>query len=568
MAIPHLRAQIIGAGKSAVRYAAYRHRTKMFDEIEGSNTHRYDKEKDLVYSEFSIPDNSPVWLSRTIGQMNSNAEKSEWLWNYVQNNERINGQLSREIVIGLLKELSRGQNIDLVREFVEVNLTKRGLISDWVYHDKEGNPHIHLMHTLRPVSEKGLGQKSIPVLNDDGTIKRREFTVIEKDGTVRKGERIVYENVIGYKDAMKSLRLSWGDIASKHLSLAGYDIKIDMRSFEERGISIEPTIHLGQSACAMQVKGEASDVVLASKELKEKSTERIKKDPDEILKILSYEKSTFTRKDIAKTLNRYIDDPRIFNDALTRIGQSENLVRLQDNNNQNLVVYSIRDIVEAEYHMVRNIDFLAQTKGYGVKASIVATAISAVENKEPDQLFKFESEQVAAVHHVVADNGAAVIVGYAGAGKSTLLEAANLAWTVSGHRVFGAALSGKAAEGLEQSSGIKSRTLASWEYGWNNGKDNLLPGDVFVIDEAGMVSSRQLGRFIEKIKDAGAKAVLVGDSMQLQPIEAGAAFRAVADQIGYVELSGIRRQKAEWARKSSVNFAHGKVKEALDADTG
>jgi len=564
MAIPHLRAQIIGAGKSAVRYAAYRHRARMLDKLEGSNTHRYDKEKDLVYSEFSIPDNSPAWLSNPIGQMKSNVEKSEWLWNYVQNNERINGQLSREIVIGLPKELSPEQNINLVREFVEINLTKRGLVSDWVYHDKKENPHIHLMHTLRPVSENGLGKKKIPVFNADGTIKRKQFTVIEKDGTVRKGERIVYENVIGYKDAMKSLRISWGDIASRHLALAGHGIKIDMRSFEERGISIEPTIHLGQSASSMQAKGKVSDVVLASEELKEKSAERIKKDPDEILKILSFEKSTFTRKDIARTLNRYVDDSQIFNDVLTRINQSDNLVRLQDKNNPNLAVYSTRDIIEAEYYMVSNVDFLAQTKGYGVKAGIVAAAISAVENKEPDQSFKFESEQVAAVHHVVADNGAAVIVGYAGAGKSTLLEAANLAWTTSGHRVFGAALSGKAAEGLEQSSRIKSRTLASWEHGWNNGNDALLPGDIFVIDEAGMVSSRQLSRFIEKIKDAGAKAVLVGDPMQLQPIEAGAAFRAIADQIGYVELAGIRRQKAEWARESSIKFAHGKVKEALD----
>jgi len=338
MAIPHLRAQIIGAGKSAVRYAAYRHRTKMLDELDGSNTHRYDKIKDLVYSEFSIPYNSPAWLSKSIGRMNSNVEKSEWLWNYVQNNERVNGQLSREIVIGLPRELSLEQNINLVREFVEVNLTKRGLVSDWVYHDKDGNPHIHLMHTLRPVSENGFGKKKIPVFNDDGTIKRREFTVIEKDGTVRKGERIVYENVIGYKDAMKSLRMSWGDIASKHLALAGHDIKIDMRSFEERGISIEPTIHLGQSASAMQAKGEASDVILANKELKKKSAERIKKDPDEILKIISFEKSTFTQRDIARTLNRYVDDPKIFNDVLARIGQSENLVRLQDNNNQNLTV--------------------------------------------------------------------------------------------------------------------------------------------------------------------------------------------------------------------------------------
>ncbi len=74
--------------------------------------------------------------------------------------------------------------------------------------------------------------------------------------------------------------------------------------------------------------------------------------------------------------------------------------------------------------------------------------------------------------------------GLAGAGKSTLLAAARLAWESENRRVIGAALAGKAAEGLEDSSGIKSRTLASWELTWANGRDTLHRGDVVVIDEA------------------------------------------------------------------------------------
>lgn len=130
-----------------------------------------------------------------------------------------------------------------------------------------------------------------------------------------------------------------------------------------------------------------------------------------------------------------------------------------------------------------------------------------------------------------------------------------------GRSVFGAALAGKAA--VEQSSGIKSRTLASWELSWKNGRDALRPGDVFVIDEAGMVSSKQFARFIGKVEQAGAKAVLVGDPMQLQPIEAGAAFRAVVEQTGYVELSGIRRQNKDWMQDAARQFARGHVGEAL-----
>ena len=53
-----------------------------------------------------------------------------------------------------------------------------------------------------------------------------------------------------------------------------------------------------------------------------------------------------------------------------------------------------------------------------------------------------------------------------------------------------------------------------------------------------MVSSAQLARFVTAVDQAGAKLVLVGDPEQLQPINAGAAFRAIADRVGFIELEG------------------------------
>ena len=80
-----------------------------------------------------------------------------------------------------------------------------------------------------------------------------------------------------------------------------------------------------------------------------------------------------------------------------------------------------------------------------------------------------------------------------------------------------------------------------------------------------MVGSRQLGRVLETARDAGAKVVLVGDARQLQPIEAGAAFRAVAEQVGVVEIATIRRQREEWARDASQAFARGEIGAGLAA---
>jgi hypothetical protein len=80
-----------------------------------------------------------------------------------------------------------------------------------------------------------------------------------------------------------------------------------------------------------------------------------------------------------------------------------------------------------------------------------------------------------------------------------------------------------------------------------------------------MVSSRQMALFVEAVTKTGAKLVLVGDPEQLQPIEAGAAFRAIADRIGYAELETIYRQREEWMRDASLDLARGNIGNAVDA---
>ena len=214
-------------------------------------------------------------------------------------------------------------------------------------------------------------------------------------------------------------------------------------------------------------------------------------------------------------------------------------------------------MIQAERDMMAEAQRLARTKTHGVSPEHTDAALGAFP--------LLSDEQKAAVRHVTGRKRIAAVAGAAGAGKSTMLAAAKAVWEGQGLRVRGAALAGKAADGLREGSRIESRTIASLEWAWAQGKDRLAPRDVLVIDEAGMIGSLQLGRVLAEARKAGAKVVLVGDGKQLQPIEAGAPFRAIANRIGFAEIGTIRRQREQWAREASMDFAKGHGRDGLSA---
>ncbi len=567
MAIMFVRAQVIGrgAGRSIVSAAAYRHRARMMDDQAGTSFSYRGGARELVHEELALPNQIPAWL-KTAVEGKTVAAASEALWNAVDAFEtRADAQLARELIIALPEELTRAENIALVQEFVRDNLTSKGMVADWVYHDKDGNPHIHLMTALRPLTEEGFGRKKVPVIGEDGEPLR----VVTPD---RPNGKIVYKLWAGDKETMKAWKIGWAETANRHLALAGHDIRLDGRSYAEQGLDGIAQKHLGPEKAALARKGVEMYFAPAGLARRQEMADRLLADPELLLKQLGNERSTFDEKDIAKALHRYVDDPTDFANIRARLIASDDLILLkpqqvdgQTGKVAEPAIFTTREILRVEYDMAQSAEVLSQRKGFGIAEAKIAAAVRSVETADPENPFRLDREQVDAVRHVTGDNGIAAVVGLAGAGKSTLLAAARVAWEGERHRVFGAALAGKAAEGLEDSSGIKSRTLASWELSWENGRDLLDRGDIFVVDEAGMVSSQQMARVLKAAEDAGAKVVLVGDAMQLQPIQAGAAFRAIAERIGSAELAGVRRQREDWARDASRLFARGKVEEALDA---
>ncbi|EJC82636.1 Ti-type conjugative transfer relaxase TraA, partial [Rhizobium leguminosarum bv. trifolii WSM2297] len=566
MAIMFVRAQVIsrGAGRSIISAAAYRHRTRMIDEQIGASFNYRGGASDLVHEELALPDCVPNWLHEAIDGL-SVASASEALWNAVEAFETLgNAQLARELIIALPEELTRAENIALVREFVRDNLTARGMVVDWVYHDKDGNPHAHVLTTLRPLADEGFGRKRVTIMGEDG----KPLRVVTPDSP---NGRIVNRVWAGDRETMKAWKIAWAETANRHLALAGHEIRLDGRSYAEQGLDGIAQKHLGPEKAALAGKGKELYFAPADLARRQEMADRLLAEPELLLKQLGNERSTFDEKDIAKALHRYVDDPTDFANIRARLMASDQLVMLKpqemDAETGKLsepAVFTTRDMLRIEYDMAQSAQALLKRDGFAVSRKHVDAAIESIERGDPKTPFRLDAEQVDAIRHVTGDSGIAAVVGLAGAGKSTLLAAARLAWEGEGHRVIGAALAGKAAEGLEDSSGIKSRTLASWELAWANGRDTLHRGDVLVIDEAGMVSSQQMARVLKIAEGAGAKVVLVGDAMQLQPIQAGAAFRAITERIGFAELAGVRRQRDEWAREASRLFARGEVEKGLD----
>ncbi len=294
---------------------------------------------------------------------------------------------------------------------------------------------------------------------------------------------------------------------------------------------------------------------------------KVKQNPEHVLSLLTEKEASFTRHSIAKALNSYIDDPQDYQAAYQKVMASDALVQLtpKTDNPKLKTRYSTREMIDLETTLMSNAKDMAQTGGFKVSARNKEIAINTANKALHNEGVSLSEEQRQAIRHVTDDKQLSSVIGVAGAGKSTILAAARDAWEAEGRRVYGAALAGKAAKGLEQSSGIGSKTLASYELAWEHERNQLQKGDVFVIDEAGMIGSKQMARFITKVKDKGAKLVLVGDAEQLQPIEAGAPFRCITNDHKPATLHDVHRQKDDWQKQASQDFALGKTQDALKA---
>ena len=195
------------------------------------------------------------------------------------------------------------------------------------------------------------------------------------------------------------------------------------------------------------------------------------------------------------------------------------------------------------------------TSSLGAQRGRVADA--AVQNALRDRSLSAEQE------HVVRElcgrgDGVSVLRAPAGTGKTFVLDAARQAWQSSRREVLGCSLSARAALELHDQTAICAVTIAQLTGRLDDG-ERLPRGGVLVVDEAGMVGTRDLARLAQAAQQARGKLVLVGDDRQLPEIEAGGAFRALAEHLPACELREVRRQRHAWDRQALDALRSGEV---------
>lgn len=523
MAIYHFHVKVIGraTGASAVASAAYRAAERLHDR-RIDRSHDFTNKAGVVHSEVLLPNGAPEQLRDRAA-----------LWNAVEAGEvRKDAQLAREVEFAIPRELTEEQGIDLARDFVEREFVAKGMIADLNVHwdvgeDGRARPHAHVMLTMREVDESGFGAK-VRDWNARGQVER--------------------------------WRAAWADHANERLATLGIEARIDHRTLEDQGIDLEPQHKIGPATPRRIARGLEVERLAEHRAIAASNGERIIAEPALALDAITHQQATFTNRDLARFAHRHSDGKEQFDRVMGAVRGSPELVALgRDGRGQQR--FTSRSMLATERRLERATEAMADRGQHRVTGRSRDRALTRASKHG----LVLSGEQLAAFEHITDGRDLGIVLGYAGSGKSALLGVAREAWEHSGYRVQGLALSGIAAENLEQGSAIPSRTIASIEHSWAGGRDTLTERDVLVIDEAGMIGTRQMERVLTEAQERRAKVVLVGDAEQLQAIEAGAAFRAIAERCSHAEIGTVRRQRADWQKRATRQLATGRTGEALQA---
>ncbi len=322
MAIFHFTVKIVGRskGKSIIAASAYLNGDVMKSEETGKVSY-YTSKKEVVYTSLMMCENAPQeWMNvpdenikrfqKSIRYQRAEDKevalekfkvtfRKQRLWNEVLKVEKsANAQLGRSFEFSLPKEWSRQEQISYTTDFIQKNFVAKGMCADWSIHDKgDGNPHIHLLVTMRPFKKNHTwGNKEIKdwafVRDKDGNIVMDEthpdwwqdkknpercgirIPILDADGNQkldsrnRKQWKRELTDATGWNNPKNCelWRSEWAKECNLHLK---QEQQIDHRSYERQGKIEIPTIHEGADARKIEEKYLSGQAASASWKVEE-----------------------------------------------------------------------------------------------------------------------------------------------------------------------------------------------------------------------------------------------------------------------------------------------------------
>jgi ATP-dependent exoDNAse (exonuclease V) alpha subunit len=215
MAIFHFSAQVISRsnGGNAVQAAAYRAGLRLACARTGL-VFNFVRKTEVAHRAILAPREAPSWVFDRLA-----------LWNRAEASEsRTNSQLAREVELALPVELTQSQQVALLHGYVQEQFVSQGMVADIALHAKTGNPHAHILLTLRDAKADGFGAK------------RRDWN---------------------NPTLVQTWREAWAKTCNVALAESGHAERIDHRSHKARGIALPATVHQGRRTPANAERWEA-----------------------------------------------------------------------------------------------------------------------------------------------------------------------------------------------------------------------------------------------------------------------------------------------------------------------
>jgi len=252
MAIYHCSTKTVNrsSGRSSVAAAAYRAGDEIKDQRTGLN-HDFTRKEGVAYSE--IISNLDIEIKR------------DELWNLAEEKEnRKDARTAREWVIALPDELNPEQRTHLAKDFAQSLVNRYNVVADLAIHEpskggSDKNHHAHILLTTRQAQ-----------LDQDHQLTLTTKIAIELSNTKRKALGMTTS-----QEEIKEIRAAWADLANKALEQAGYQDRIDHRSYVDQGKDLQPTIHEGSKVTQLRRQGIETEISRFNDEIKRQNEKRL-----------------------------------------------------------------------------------------------------------------------------------------------------------------------------------------------------------------------------------------------------------------------------------------------------